>query len=319
MLRAVMALVVWGALACAQVRPASEAASPVEVADAGVSVAAVVAVPKPEPLPSDRVALEARAKAAFEARELPGHAEESGQAYEELAARSDAPVDALLNAARARRFAAEALARRSLQAAKDALPGARGAELSSAAAREAQACAADARKAWTQAAPKSAAAFEQDPSLASLAEVPASAAEPLLLDGVCTALWARTRGFVALAERRDELKAVFTRVGALDPRLDDAAADRHLGALLAQLPAYAGGDLREAKAHFERALSLAPGSSATRVLYARTVAVKQLDRALFDRLLAEAQKLPARGIEDRAAQAEALELSQRADALFGGE
>lgn len=234
------------------------------------------------------------------------------------------PASALLRAARARRFAARALAQRSRSAPRkepgapaQALDAEGPAELQ--AREEAQACASDARAAWTGRSPGAREALESGATLdAVLSKLEAPAAEALYLDAACTALWARLSGFVALAERQAELRQLLQRAAALDPGLDEAGPDRELGQLLAQLPAYAGGDLVAARGRFERSLARAPGSLVTRVAFARSVAVKLQDGALFSRLLGEVLAQAAATPEDRAAQAEAAALLARKDELFGG-
>ncbi len=121
--------------------------------------------------------------------------------------------------------------------------------------RDASACADDARRAWVALEPDAAAAVAAGQPLAQvLARIGPQAAEPLYLEAACSAAWARAQGFTPLIERRGELKQVLTRVAQLAPDLDEAGAERELGKLYAALPAYAGGDLREARAHFEAAL-----------------------------------------------------------------
>src|SRR5207302_824611 len=83
------------------------------------------------------------------------------------------------------------------------------------------------------------------------------------------------------SERRGELAAAFLRVAQLDPDLDGAGAERELGALYAALPAYAGGDLEEARRYLLAAVQRAPEDARNHVVLARAVAVKAQDRALF--------------------------------------
>ena len=134
----------------------------------------------------------------------------------------------------------------------------------------------------------------------------------MYLEAVCSALWSRTQGFTPLIERRVELEAELRRVATLAPALDGAGAFRELGALLAALPAYAGGNLDEARAHLEKAIAAAPDDARNRLVIARTVAVKAQDRELF---VSQLRKV-ADGA-DKAAAAEAGELLARTDELFG--
>jgi TRAP transporter T-component len=241
----------------------------------------------------------ARAAQAWERREDPEALDDAIRYWEEAALVPPVSVEALTSAARARRLRVE----RSGMA-TDGLHET---------ARDASACADDARRAWAALEPDAAAAAAGGRPLAEvLARIGPQAAEPLYLEAACTAAWARARGFTPLIERRGELKQTLARVAELAPDLDEAGAERELGKLYAALPAYAGGDLREARAHFEAALSRVPSSALTRIVFARTVGVKAQDRALF-----EAQLQTASGAADGALASEARELLAREDELFG--
>jgi Tfp pilus assembly protein PilF len=87
-----------------------------------------------------------------------------------------------------------------------------------------------------------------------------------------------------------------------------------LGALLAALPAYAGGDLTEARKQLEAAVQRAPQDPRNRLALARTVAVKAQDRELFEKALQPLANGP-----DATAAAEAAALLSREDELFGRE
>jgi hypothetical protein len=294
------------ACAGAHLSPASQASRP--VATPGLAVAAA--------RPSGLLAA-ARAEAAWARRDDPAALEEAVRFFEQAAAHDQNPAPLLLRAARGHRLRAEQIAAQSLAAPLDAEPGAAGGDLLAASARESALCAADARRAWSSISPAAAAALEAGVAAAeALQAVSSAAAEPLYLDALCAADRTRAQGFTHLVERHGELRAALERARALEPALDDAGPDRELGKLLAQLPASAGGDLREARSRFEAALARAPDSIATRLLFARSVAVKQQDRALFESLLQAAQALPAATPEDRAAQAAARVLLAREDDLF---
>jgi len=134
------------------------------------------------------------------------------------------------------------------------------------------------------------------------------AVEALYLQAVCTAAWLRTQGFTPLIERRTELFQALSRVAQADPDLDGAGAERELGALFAELPANAGGDLQKARSHLDAAIARAPDEPRNHLVYARTVAVKAQDRVLFERELGKVAS---------EAQAEARALLDREDDLFG--
>ncbi|HYZ90000.1 MAG TPA: TRAP transporter TatT component family protein [Myxococcales bacterium] len=145
-----------------------------------------------------------------------------------------------------------------------------------------------------------------------LAQADSAAAEPIYLFAACTSAWARAQGFTPLIDERDELRQLLSRVAQLAPDLDEAGAERELGKLYAALPAYAGGDLQLARSHFEAAVARAPDSARTRIAFARSVAVKAQDRALF---LAQLQA--AASSSDASAAAEARDLLARENELFG--
>ncbi len=260
---------------------------------AGLLLAA--ALPAAETPPRERALLAAADEAI-----LRGSSGEAVRALEEAAAQSLDPAPALLRAARLRRAAAEEL-------------WWKGAQLD-AAGREAQACAEDARKSWQRGAPEAAqAALKSRPANEVAELVPAPAAEPLYLDAVCTALWARAQGVTALLERQAELRAYLDRAARLTPDLDEAGPDRELGRLMSSLPAYAGGDLEASRARFERALARFPSSPRTRIAYAEGVGVKSQDRALFEKQLE-----PVAKPDDKSPLADkARALLQRTEELFG--
>jgi hypothetical protein len=222
-------------------------------------------------------------------------------ALENLALRSVDAAEPLLRAARARRARLD----QELRAADP--------EALEIAAREALACAADAHRSWTGQFPAAAAQLDGTrPAAEIYAQVGAPAAEALYLEAVCSGAWARTQGFTPLIDRRDELFEALKRAAQLAPDLDGAGAERELGALLAALPSYAGGDLAEARKYLMTAVQRAPQDARNRLALARTVAVKAQDRALFEEQL----QAVAKG-KDAAAAAEAAALLSREEELFG--
>ena len=235
-------------------------------------------------------------------------ADEAARSFETAASTSASPGPAWLRAARIHKVTAEVAAARAA-----ALRGGSASPQLELAAREAQVCADDARRAWKLSAPEAAQAAQAGKAAAEVsALVPAEAAEPLYLEAVCAGIWARAQGVTPLLERAAELRTALSRVAALSADLDEAGADRELGRLLSAIPAYAGGDLDGAKAHFERALKIAPVAR-TRVAYAECVAVKIQDRKLFQDQLAIVI-----AADDKSATADkARALLQRIDELFG--
>jgi len=217
---------------------------------------------------------------AWEKRDSdPGALDRAVSLFEAEARRGADPAQALLGAARARRLR---IARTEQYPDPEA----------STMAADAQECAADAHRA------RAGAGIE---------------AEALYLWAVCSAIWSRMQGFTPLIERRGELTAAFLRVAQLDPDLDGAGAERELGALYAALPAYAGGDLEEARRYLLAAVQRAPKDARNHVVLARAVAVKAQDRALFREHLMVAAKSG-----DALAAAQARALLERETELFGG-
>ncbi|MCA1828214.1 MAG: TRAP transporter TatT component family protein [Myxococcales bacterium] len=265
------------------------------VAPARVPVAAIA----PDAGPVDDSA--ARAEAAWARRETdPGAVDQAILLWENAALHGTDPSVPLLDAARARRT-------RIARAQRAVDPDAR------AIGEDALACAADAHRSWAAQFPAAAAQLDGTHSAAEVyAAVGAPAAEALYLEAVCSAAWARMQGFTPLIERRAELTAALERVIQLAPSLDGGGPERELGTLLAALPAYAGGDLAEARRRLESAAQRAPQDPRNHLAVARTVAVKAQDRALFERELAEVKKS-----DDAMAAADADALLQREDDLFG--
>jgi len=243
----------------------------------------------------------ARAEAAWAGRAGdPSAVDQAILLWEDAALHSPDPSAPLLDAARARRVR---IAR--AQRAADPDPGLIG--------EDALACAADAHRSWTAQFPSAAAQLDgTHPAAEVYALVGAPAAEALYLEAVCSAAWARMQGFTPLIERRAELTAELQRVIQLAPELDGAGPERELGTLLAALPAYAGGDLAEARKRLDSAAQRAPQDPRNHLALARTVAVKAQDRALFEQQLALVKKG-----DDAMAAADADALLQREDDLFG--
>ena len=134
--------------------------------------------------------------------------------------------------------------------------------------------------------------------------------ELLYVGAVCKGILARASGFTQLIEAQKDLVEALERVAQLAPDLDDAGAERELGRLYAALPSASGGDLAEARRHFDAAVERAPRSVRNRIAYATSIAVKAQDRTLFEAQLRAA-------LDVRPDDAEARELLSREDELFG--
>jgi hypothetical protein len=256
--------------------------------------------PPPAPGVSARDPLLDKAEAAWARRDDPAALDDAIRYWEEAAQRLPKPAQALTAAARARRLRLD----RASGSADEVLD---------AVSRDSSACAADARRSWSVLFPQAAtAAGAGKPPSEVLPLIGPDGAEPLYLEAVCSGAWARAQGFTPLVDRREELRQMLTRVSQLAPQLDDAGAERELGKLLVALPAYAGGDLLQARSHMQAAVAQAPGAPRNRIVFARTVAVKAQDRALFEEQLKAAAES-----SDASAAAEARDLLAREDELFG--
>ncbi len=104
--------------------------------------------------------------------------------------------------------------------------------------------------------------------------------------------WAKRKSFAVLLGQKDNVRAIMTRVLELDPNYYHGGPHRYFGVFYAVAPAFAGGDLKKSKEHFEKSLELAPAFPGTKVLWAEELAVKEQDEATFDKLLAEVLASP---------------------------
>jgi hypothetical protein len=194
---------------------------------------------------------------------------------------------------------------------------------SPAAAREAwEASARAAERALRRLSPAWAEAIDrgEDPAAAA-ARVDAVGAEPLYLLAQGTMRAAQATGHAAVLAVKDAALAMMARAAELDERMDAAGPHRALGAWRAMLPVAAGGGAAAARAHFDRARSLAPNDPLARVAEAETWAVLVQDEARFEALLEEVLALDEGRVSGRApelavAQRRARELLERKVRLF---
>ncbi len=129
------------------------------------------------------------------------------------------------------------------------------------------------------------------------------------------------KGIRSILFYKDRLMSAMQRVLELDETYFHAAPHRYFGAYYSRAPAFAGGDMSRARAHFEKALTLAPEYLDTKVTYAEFFAVKNQDKALFQTLLnaviaADPKTLPEVEPEQRAQQRKAQKLLAATDSLF---
>lgn len=133
-------------------------------------------------------------------------------------------------------------------------------------------------------------------------------------------LRARSDDYSALADL-PKLEAAFERVIELTPEIDDGFAHIYQGVLLSQRPASLGGEPKEARAHFERAIDISDGRNLmAKALFAENYARLVYDRELHDRLVTEVIEAdPDAGdltLSNKLAQERARELRASADSFF---
>jgi hypothetical protein len=226
---------------------------------------------------------------------------------------------------------------RAYSAAAGQRPGDPGAEIRLARAEAFRALAAAdpavAREAWDRSAraaeralrrlePGWAEAIDRGEDAASAAaRVDGAGAEPLYLLAQGAMRAAQATGYAAVLAVKDAALGMMSRAAELDERIDAAGPHRALGAWRAMLPVAAGGGAAAARAHFERARSLAPDDPLARVAEAETWAVLVQDGARFEALLGEVLALEPSRAAGRAPEAEiakrrAKELLERKARLF---
>ncbi|MDB5104260.1 MAG: hypothetical protein JWP91_1949 [Fibrobacteres bacterium] len=117
---------------------------------------------------------------------------------------------------------------------------------------------------------------------------------------------------------KDRVVALTNRLLEMDDTFYYGGPHRIAGAIPTRLP---NGDLKEAKAHFEKAIALAPGFLGNRLAYADFYATRAGDKRLFLEQLAQvtaarADSLPEIGPENRFAQEMAKAMAAKASTLF---
>jgi len=131
---------------------------------------------------------------------------------------------------------------------------------------------------------------------------------------------ARSDDYTALADL-PRIEATLKRVLALRPEIDHGFAHVYYGVLLAQRPAALGGQPKEAKHHFERAIAISDGRNLmAKTLYAEHYARLEFDRELHQRLVTDVLTADAQAgdltLANTLAQRRARELRASADAFF---
>ena len=126
----------------------------------------------------------------------------------------------------------------------------------------------------------------------SVKHVPAEGIEAAYWYATNLGRWSHYKGLGAKLGNKDKIKASMERVMAIDEKYFEAAPHRYFGAFYAIAPSFAGGDMDKSEKEFKKAIEMAPNYVGTRVLYAVEYAKKKKDRALFDKLIAEALATP---------------------------
>jgi tetratricopeptide (TPR) repeat protein len=98
--------------------------------------------------------------------------------------------------------------------------------------------------------------------------------------------WALLDGFTTILREKDHIAATMETCQKLDANYWHGGPDRYFGVYRTKIP-FPGGDLPASKAHFAKAVELAPGYLDTKVLFATNYAAKAQDEALFKKLLNE--------------------------------
>ena len=116
-----------------------------------------------------------------------------------------------------------------------------------------------------------------------------------------------------------KIRQSYERAVEVDEKYMEGGPRRSLGALLANLPGFLGGDLQNAKESLERAVQLGPDFFENHVIYAREYAVRARDRALFESLLTFVMQAPLGDkyiLWNRVTKKEAQQLLAQIDSLF---
>lgn len=121
----------------------------------------------------------------------------------------------------------------------------------------------------------------------AIATLPATSQSALYWYATNLGKFAIAKGFTTQLFYKDRIFAVMQRVLAIDQSFFYGAPHRYFGAFYAKAPAFAGGDMKKSREHFDQALAINSNYFSTKVLYAEHYATRAEDRALFTRLLSE--------------------------------
>ena len=155
----------------------------------------------------------------------------------------------------------------------------------------------------------------------ALSSLPNSSQATLYWYAVNLGKFASLKGLRTSLFYKNRLISIMQHVLNLNESFYYGAPHRYLGAYFAKAPGFAGGDMVKAKAHFEKAIALAPNFFANHLTYAEFFAIKTEDKGLFVRLIDTVLKGNPRKIEElepeqRLEQHKATKLQAQENTLF---
>lgn len=162
---------------------------------------------------------------------------------------------------------------------------------------------------------------QPDPITAHLGDVDSRGMDALTWYVSNLGAYAASRGMTSLIFYRDRVTAILERMLVVDASFAYSTPHRYWAIYLARAPAFAGGNLEQARVHFEKARKNHPDYFANACDYAQFYAVPKGDRALFTQLLTgvleqDANRLAETAPEMRLEKLRAQELMDRVENLF---
>jgi hypothetical protein len=145
-----------------------------------------------------------------------------------------------------------------------------------------------------------------------LTQVDASALPGIFWRALNLRAVAEAGGFMAIAELSPKIRQAMETGLRVDEGYYHGGADRYLGTFFARAPSIAGGDMDRSQSHFQKAMTIAPGFLATRVLWAEFYATKREDRDGFHRELDFVISQPDEAMPDAVAENRVEKLRARA-------
>jgi len=133
--------------------------------------------------------------------------------------------------------------------------------------------------------------------------------------------WSKISGISAQLKYKTRIKAMVSKVEALQPDYFFAAPARYWGAFYALAPSFAGGDIKKSIVHSEKSVKIAPEYQGTKVLmadvyYTKTGDKKMFEQTLKDVLSSKFDNHPEIGPENALEKKKAEKLLEKMDELF---